>query len=311
MCIRMTSFMNQALVFDQPNVATAVRTLLLSGYTIENSRRQPTHTELECSAPLLGIEIPLLVALTEGDEFPSHVREQLARIAKREGRGLIIVAALHGDDQLGWLDFLDYFGGAVPSWRALSDDYLVKLETASMNSRPEGFNGEAWRLFEQLVADGLEFCFARRVRRLGAAKRGQRVSDMITQIPEGEILVVDAKATATSFDAAFHELRPLVEYTKKQRIRQKGSFEVFGALVVSKAFAQDAQALAGASREFVSEVGTPVAFLQASDLAYFVTALRKGPHVRGAIRWRRIFAGGLVERSAFDAELSMLNLERY
>ncbi len=307
---RMATSMKQGLTADRPNVATAVRTLLLSGYTIENNHRQPTHTELTCSAPLLGIEVPLLLALTEADDFPPSIRERLTEVAKREGRGLVVVAALPGRDQLGWLDFLDYFGGPVPSWRALSDDYLTELETASMNSKPEGFEGEVWRLYEQLVADGLEFCFGRKVRRLGAAKRGQRVSDLLTQIPEGEVLVVDAKATATTFDAAFHELRPLIEYTKNQKIRQKGSFEVFAALVVSKAYTQDAGSLAAVSREFLSEVGSPVAFLHAADLAYFVTKLRDNPHVRPGMRWKRIFAGGLVVRSAFDNELSKVNLER-
>ena len=51
------------------------------------------------------------------------------------------------------------------------------------------------------------FCFGRRVRRLGAVKRGQKVSDMIALIPEGSVLVVDAKATSTSFNAAVSELR--------------------------------------------------------------------------------------------------------
>jgi hypothetical protein len=118
----------------------------------------------------------------------------------------------------------------VPSWRALDDTYLSQLETAAKNAKPEGFGGEAWRLFESLVADGLEFCFARKVRRLGAAKRGQKVSDMIALVPEGSVLVLDAKATSTSFNAAISELRALVEYTRNQRARQKGFAEVFGPL---------------------------------------------------------------------------------
>src|ERR1035437_3312959 len=105
---------------------------------------------------------------------------------------------------------------------------------------PSGKKGEAWRLFEQLVADGLEFGFARRVRRLGAEKRGSRLCDMTAQIPEGQILVVDAKATETSFDAAIHNLRPLIEYTNNQRLRQRGYNDVLAALVISKDFNQDA-----------------------------------------------------------------------
>lgn len=302
--------MSLSLSDTRPSVAIAVRTLLLSGYTIENNQRHAIHTELKCTAPLLGIQIPLLIALTEEDEFPASTRERLIEIAIADGRRLVTVAALPGDGQMGWIDFLDYFGGPVPSWRALSDDYLAKLKIASSNKKPDGFNGEAWRLFEELVADGLEFCFARRVRRLGAAKRGQRVSDMLTQIPEGEVLVIDAKATSTSFNAAFHQLRPLIEYTKNQRVGQKGSFEVYAAVVVSKEFEQDARALGDVSREFLSEVGNPVAFLKADDLAYFVSILRQQPQIRGAVRWRRVLAGGLVEQVMFDAEVTKIQAER-
>jgi hypothetical protein len=143
---------------------------------------------------------------------------------------------------------LDAFGGAVPSWRALGPEYLQNLQTASCNRLPIGQKGEAWRLFEQLVADGLEFGFARRVRRLGAEKRGSRLCDMTAQIPEGQILVVDAKATETSFDAAIHNLRPLIEYTNNQRLRQRGYNDVLAALVISKDFNQDASELASISR---------------------------------------------------------------
>jgi hypothetical protein len=307
----MATLMDSALSFSRPNVPLAVRTLLLSGYTIENNRRQPTHTEIDCTAPLLGISIPLLIAITEEDELPPIVRQQLRLVAKRANRNLVIITAATSDENMGWLDFLEAFGGAVASWRALGSTYLDQLTTAAKNAKPDGFEGEAWRLFELLVADGLEFCFARRVRRLGAAKRGQRVSDMITQIPEGDVLVVDAKATATSFNAATHELRPLVEYTKNQRIRQKGSFNVFGALMVSSAFDQNEQSLTAISKEFISETGVPIAFLEVSVLVHFITVIKAIPHVRSGLRWRRLFSGGLVSVEAFDTEIAALRGERY
>jgi hypothetical protein len=74
--------------------------------------------------------------------------------------------------------------------------------------------GEAWRFFEDLVADGFDLVFGRKERRMGARRRGQRVGDMITQIPDGAVLVVDPKATAGAFSAAISELRPLIEYTR-------------------------------------------------------------------------------------------------
>jgi hypothetical protein len=307
----MAAPMDQAQSSDRPNLQTTIRTLLLSGFKIENNQRQPTHTEIYCSAPLLGADLPLLLVLTEEEELPPSIRPHVQRAAERGNRTLVIVANAPGSDQLSWEDFLETFGGAVPSWRALGDTYLSQLETASSNARPEGFGGEAWRLFESLVADGLEFCFARKVRRLGAAKRGQKVSDMIALLPEGSVLVLDAKATATSFNAAISELRALAEYTNNQRIRQKGFAEVFGSVVVSKKFDQDSAALALVSREFTSQCGVPAAFLEVATLAHFIECFRRQPNLRLGIKWRLLFAGGLVTTAMFDSEVLALRGERY
>jgi hypothetical protein len=303
--------MDQTQSNSRPNLQTTIRTLLLAGFSIENNQRQPTHTEIYCSAPILGAHVPLLVAVSEEDELPPSILPHIQLSATRSGRTLVIVANCAGENQLAWDDFLDRFGGAVPSWRALDDTYLSKLDTASKNGRPEDFTGEPWRLFEQLVADGLEFAFGRKVRRLGAAKRGQKVSDMIALLPEASVLIVDAKATATSFDAAIHHLRPLAEYTKNQKDRQRGFADVFGALVVARAFDQDAASLLSISREFTSQSGVPVAFLEVTTLAYLVQRLRIEPTLRVGIRWRFLFAGGLVGRQLFDSEVASLKAERY
>jgi hypothetical protein len=259
----------------------------------------------------LGIHVPLTIAITESDELAESARDQALRAARKAGRGLVVVSAVGGKDQLGWADFLDAFGGAVPSWRALGPEYLKELQTASSNCLPVGQTGEAWRLFEQLAADGLEFCFARRVRRLGAAKRGSRLSDMIAQIPEGQILVVDAKATENSFDAAIHNLRPLIEYAKNQRLRQRGYNDVLASLVVSKNFDQDTDGLASISRSFFVEAGMPACFMTAAVLGTIVEDLRKRPNLRAGVRWRRIFAGGLVTYEHFASEIKALVTERY
>jgi len=303
--------MTQEQVNDRPNLQATIRTLLLSGFKIENNQRQPTHREIYCSAPILGTYVPLLFVLTDKDDLPSNVRPQVESAAKRSNRTLVIVANIAAEDQLGWIDFLDSLGGAVPSWRALDKSYPDQLETAGKNAKPEGFGGEAWRLFESLVADGLEFIFGRKVRRLGAAKRGQKVSDMIAQTPEGSVLVLDAKATSKSFNAAIFELRALAEYTQNQRLRQRGFADVFAAVVVSRAFDQDEAALSQISREFTSQAGVPVAFLETKTLIHFINCLRDQPNLRSGLKWRFLFAGGLVTSEMFDAEIEALKAERY
>ena len=232
-------------------------------------------------------------------------------MAARDGRSLVLVGAESTSLQLGWMDFLDAMGGAVPSWRALGEQYAGDLKTASVNENPTGYVGEAWRLFEDLVADGLEFCFGRKVRRLGARKRGQRVSDMITQLPDGAVLVVDAKATKSGFNAAISELRALVEYTELQRLRQRGHNEVFSSLIVSSSFQQAADGLVVASREFQAQASVPASFLTADLLGRIVRDLSRSPQIRNAINWRRLFAGSLVTEAEWQKQLDQAITERY
>jgi len=301
-----------SFVYENPNVAVAARTLLLAGYAIENSRRQPTHIEILChKTSVLASDVRYLVAITEADAFTEHTVQELRRISGREGRSLVLVGATATELQLGWADFLDALGGAVPSWRALAPEYENNLLTAGSNRLPGGVTGEAWRLFEDLVADGFEFVFGRKVRRMGARKRGQRVSDMITQIPDGAVLVVDAKATAGAFSASISDLRPLIEYTRMQRHRQRGHNEVFAAVLIAPAFEQEANVLSGISKQFLAETGVPVAFLQAALLGQMVTSLSQRPDLRIAVHWRPLFAGGLIAARDFQSELTRADTERY
>jgi hypothetical protein len=160
------------------------------------------------------------------------------------------------------------------------------------------------------VADALEFIFGRKVRRLGARKRGQRISDMVTQIQDGAVLVVDAKATGGAFDASISELRALIEYTQVQKIRQRGQNDLFAALVVSSAFAQGKVDLATASRSFIAETGVPAAFLTVPTLNEMVQVLMADVQLRTGILWRRLLAGGLVDRNEFEAEVKRVRTER-
>jgi hypothetical protein len=304
--------MPETLLFDSPTVALASRTLLLAGYEIDNSRRQPAHIEILCHVTsALGARINYLLAITDLDEFGEQDIETLKDVARRDGRALVLVAAQSGAKQLGWIDFLDALGGAVPSWRALTAEYPANLMAAARNEAPAGFEGEVWRLFEDLVADGLEFCFGRNVRRLGARKRGQRVSDMISQIPDGGVLVIDAKASSAAFNATVSELRPLIEYTNVQRLRQRGHNEVFASVVVSSDFAQDARALNETSRMFLAETTVPVAFLPASTLVELVETLAAKPGIRTGVHWRRLLAGGPLTPGEFRAEVERVTTERY
>jgi hypothetical protein len=294
------------------SVAIAVRTLLAAGFTITGSRTYPRYVEVTCvRRDVLGTTVPYLLALTNEAEFSPAEIEDVKYSAKARDMLPAFVASAPQEGQMSWNEFYDALGGEVPSWKALSKNYGELLTTASNNELPPGFGGEAWLLFETLVADGLEFALGRRVRRLGGKARGRTVSDLVAQLPDYSLLVVDAKATGNEFDVNKPNLRPLGEYVRKQVIRQAGQNEVLSALVVSSRFAQDGGELMEQCLDFQAEYGLPVCFLRAEALRTVVQSLSDVSSLRNALRWRHIFRGGLVDPDIVQKEIKNTRSERY
>lgn len=295
-----------------PQTQIAVRTLIVAGYSIEGSQRQLRHIEILCKrTDILGASIPYLIAVTDVDEFSSVEIDDIHRSASNKNRIPVIVTPIPSDRTISWEDFTEALGGAVPSWQALSPEYDQALATAAKNQfPPDVTEGEAWLIFEDLVSSGLEFIFGRRVRRLGGRVRGRPVSDMQAQIPTGDVLVVDTKASADGFNVTWSELRPLVEYVKRQRDRQCGQVELFGALILSSNFKQKDTRLLELSMRFFGEVRVPLSFIDATILAAIVNLFQERPDVRNGIRWNQIFKGGRIDLSIIKTEMRAVDDER-
>ena len=295
-----------------PQTHIAIRTLIVAGYSIEGSHRQPRHIEIPCQrTDILGASIPYLIAVTDSDEFSKEEIYDILLSALNQRRIPVIVAPIPSERTISWEDFIEALGGAVPSWQALSPEYDKALVTAAKNKLPDGVTGgEAWLIFEDLVGHGLEFIFGRRVRRLGGRVRGRPVSDMQAQMPKGHVLVVDAKASADGFDVTWSELRPLVEYVKRQRVRQCGQVELFGALISSSKFKQDDARLLELCLDFLAEAQVPLSFIDTDVLVETINLFRKRPDVRNGIRWNQIFKGGRIRLSIIEKELQAVDDER-
>ncbi|MDE0084722.1 MAG: hypothetical protein OXU23_03355 [Candidatus Poribacteria bacterium] len=296
----------------QPQTQTAIRTLIVAGYSIEGSRPQPRHIEILCTrTDILGATISYLVAVTDFDEYFETEIEDILHSASNQSRIPVIVAQRQYKKTISWGDFTEALGGAVPSWQALTPEYDQALVTTAKNNLPDGVTeGEAWLIFEDLVGYGLEFIFGRRVRRLGGRLRGRRVSDMQAQIPTGEVLIVDAKASADGFDVTWPNLRPIVEYAHRQQVRQGGQVELFGALISSSNFKQKDDRLIEISQEFFAEVRVPLSFIDTDVIVKTINLFQMRPDVRNGIRWNQIFKGGRVYFSMIKNELQAVDNER-
>ena len=280
------------------------RTLVAAGFVITDFRRCPRHGEYVCERlDAFGMSIPYVIVVCDENEPNGDEMESARHVAEGEGRIFVVVARGSGGAWVRWDDFLEALGGAIPTWRALSDEYPDVLRVTSRNEIPVGLSGEAWQIFEDAVADGLEFIFGRRVRRLGGHRRGRNIGDMITQTSDRKILIVDAKASSHNYDVGWPELRPLAEYVKNQKIRQRGRLELSAAVLVANQFEQDSERLSELNGKFLSDTGIPLAFLEVETMLKIVEQMRHHPIVRNTLRWARIFcSGGVVKLRLFEQE---------
>jgi hypothetical protein len=294
------------------SISTATRTLLAAGYEITSCERQPEYAEIQCErVSKLGPVVRYTFAITDNESFRSEQIEDIKRIAMNNCRAVVLVGARSSDLNLGWHDFLEAMGGAIPSWRALSLEFGQQLQIASRNQLPSSLSGEAWQIFEDLAGDGLEFIFGRKISRLGGRKRGRLVSDMLAQFPDSQLIVVDTKASGEGFDATWPNLRALVEYVLRQKQRQKGYNEVFGAVIISSSFQQTPESLGEISRRFLAETSATLAFLTSDVLAAVVELMRNDLTYRNAMQWRVAFSGGIVYLKTIKEELQKARTERF
>lgn len=292
--------------------STATRTLLASGYLITNTDSHPHHMEFDCErSSRLGAMLHFRIAVTPDSRFGETTTKAVHQTAASVGRAVVLVSRNGGSEHISWAEFLSVLGGAVPSWRVLTEDYGRALMTAAENKVPANMTGEAWSIFEDLVADGFEFCFGRKVGRFGGRRRGLRVSDMIAQLPDSSLLLVDAKAYESGMKVRWPALRPLVEYVGKQKEYQKDRNIVLAAVVISSRFEQDKTALLKPASDFLGETRVPLCFISVTTLAKTVQQLTKLVDFRNLVQWKLVFTGGLIEPAMIRNVIKQMSAERF
>ncbi len=281
-----------------------VRCLVVNGYDVISTHRQPTHAELGCEwTDQFGCICRYLFVICDRLLPSQEQLIALEKIAEQRGQNLVLVSK-KSDHSLTSDEFFDILGGAVASWRALGPTYASVLQDSARNKPIVGNDSEPWKVFEDTVADGLEFVFGRRVRRLGGNKPGKRVSDMLAQLPDKTVIVVDAKASKNPYDASWKNLRALVEYTKDQLKRHKGIVQLGASFIVTSSYKQENRRLLNVGNDFISETTVPLLFMAADDIAHMVYSLSKNPGQRNRLNWRKLICrNGSFDRKRFNAEL--------
>lgn len=292
-------------------VGTFARTLTLAGYVITDFSRYERYALCRCNRmDVFGVTVPYLFALSDQKTYSDEIRSHIQDVAKHESRIPVFIAREPSVGSVAWTDFNNALGGAVPSWRALSEAYAGDLDVLSSNRLPPGYDGEAWYMFELAVADGLEFLFGRRVTRLGGRKRGRDLPDSLAFTPDDSILVVDSKASSEPFSVSVTSLRPLQDYVRRQRLHEANRQQVAG-LLVAREFMQDDHDLIEECNRFLSDTGVPLGVLTVQTLLEITELAKSFSALRCNVSWKKVFFKvGRVESSALRKEFERAALLR-
>ena len=292
------------------HVPTFAQTLTVAGFVIKAFNRYEAYAVCRAMRrDRLDAEVQYLFALTDRDNYDTDTVEDLNREALREARVLVLIAKNSSSNVLDWNSFFGRLGGAVPSWRALSENYPADIRTLATNSLPAGYVGEAWFLFENAVADGFEFLLGRRVRRLGGARRGKDLPDSICLTPDQTVLVLDAKASASAYSVNKTDLRPLEDYVRRQRLSQQGQPPVGAALIVASAYKQTSADLLDECMRFQADTAAPLCLLTVDSLLAHIALVKSEPATRNGVHWRQVFCKpGLANVDRLKDEIRKNNL---
>jgi hypothetical protein len=294
-----------------PTVGTFARTLTLSGYVITEFSRHEDHVLCRCSRiDTFGVPVRYLFALTDGTSYTKEIRDHIEHVGEHERRVTVLIARMEGDGICSWPDFVDALGGAVPTWRAVTDSYAADLNVLATNQLPAGYEGEAWFLFEEAVADGLEFLLGRRVTRLGGKQRGKDLPDSVALTHDRAIIVVDSKASSQPFSVNVTSLRPLQDYVQNQKLREQGAPQAAGVLV-AKSFKQDTSEVISEGNRFLSDAGVPLSLLTVETLLQMIGLARVNPTLRNGVSWKKVFCRvGRIESDILRQEFDRVRLLR-
>jgi hypothetical protein len=289
-------------------VATMVRTLLGTGFVLEDVKRKATYLLFACHRyDEFGILVPYVVVLTDR-VLSGGDAGAIQRYARMRGARPVVV----GPDapapltSVPWDSFIARFGGPVRSWLPLEPDYPRQLIELGHNRPVEGLAGRVDDLFEEFVHVGLLFLLANRVIRYGQQRRFEVLPDGAGFAGrDAALFLYDAKAYGEGYPVERDSIRQFADYVKRFHQRYEthvGRVHTF--LVVSGHFAGPGEARRSRSDELYDECGVRLSFMTADALGAAVGLLAQHPTYRNVLPWRSLLSRLDVTVGAVERELA-------
>lgn len=290
-------------------VSTIIRTLVGSGFQLDNVSSKPSHLVLRAyRTDEFGIRWRYVIAYTGGNTLSGPAIAGLRKVASNDKASLVIIGTTretHAEIPVISLnDFVGRMGGSIPSFLPLESEYAAHLSSLGLNKRPSGITGRTDDLFEAYVHAGLQFILQRKVIRYGQERLFEVVPDGLVFGRDSLQLLYDCKAYAKGYPISRDSIRQFADYVRNFHSRYEryvGRLHAF--LVISGKFKSEGT-LEERARELYSECQVPLVFMSADTMGNIVSLLASAPVFRQSIDWKIIFSATIVNVAAVKKDLA-------
>ena len=288
-------------------VSTFVRTLLVSGFELNNVERFRNHAVVTAHR-IDELKAQTNYAFLLADEPGADVVEPFLRDAEGAASPIVVGQLAAPPDGVSvWKpkEFYKALGGRVHEI-VHRDDITTVLNELGHNRLPASERGSPEDLLEEYAKQCIQFATGERSRRYGQDRSGEKVPDGI--VLGDAVLLFDGKAYGGGYSISADDVRRFADYVTDFNGRyQEYIGRVFAFCIVTGSFNQDDQNLQDKRDEFYARCETQLCCLEASTLGEITLLLRANYAARAAINWRSIFSRLKVRKADVIRELTRIS----
>lgn len=294
---------------EQDKVIVCLRTLMLSGYQVQQVSLSITHVFVEVKRhDVFGTPIQTGLVLCLSPLSSARIR-QIEIEARERGLHLVFVDQfVEGRPSFRYDEFVSKLGGPVTCWLPEIPDLKEVLVSLGANQLPPGFEGAPDCLFEELVTQTLRFIFANRAVHYGSERLFEKLADGVAWCSDRSVVLYDCKASSGGYEPSADDMRRFVDYVTEFQRKYSPFFRVAAFLVVSTTWAVGPDARERRSRELFAACRVPLVWMTSEELAESARLLVSHQRYRQMIAWERILSS--PEYSSADLRTQLEQLKR-
>ena len=289
---------------NQSDLATVVRTLVLTGFEMRDVRRTDHNCIIRASRyDPFGAQIHYALLI---DDTPTRDTLEPFLNAARASEAVPVGIGPWKHDTIPVVtlaDFYRHLGGAVTEDIVYREDLRDVLHALGHNRLPDGETGEPQDLLEEYVKQCVQFLTGQRSLRYGQDRLFESVPDGIAL--GDAVLLLDSKAYSDGYDISADDVKRFTKYVTDFNTRYEQQIgPIFSFCVVTGTFKRGAASLENRREELYAACRTQLSCMTALTLGEMVELTLGSVPARRSVDWRRLFARLEIKSAALEAEFA-------